>query len=374
MLRTPTLPRGARGPITLLLLAAAALVLAAGCGRQPAENPEAEAAPAPEVATPVRVITLAEEPFELGVHLSGGTEARYEVEIVAQLAGEVERFDAEPGDRLAEGDLILAVDARPYRAAVDQARAGVLAAESALRQADRELERSRELKARGRISDAEFEGVELMQLQAKSGLLGARAGLTQAELMLEDAEIRAPFTGRLAFKGVDVHEQIAPGMPVAAVVDLSGIVVRGGVGERDAVRLSPGMAAEVVVPALGEAAFPGRVTNVGVRSHPATRSFEVEIRVDNPEGRILSGMAARAKVVVETMSGVIAVPESAIVEQYGKPVLFVVTDGRAERREVSLGERDGDRVLVASGLAGGERLIVKGQWSVRDGLAVEIKN
>ncbi len=374
MPRESILPRAALGPISLLLLAATALALAAGCAREESAEAEAETAPATEFAAPVHAITLAEEPFSVGVRLSGGTEARREVEIVASLAGEVERFDVEPGDRLAEGDLILAVDARPYRAGVEQAKAGVLAGESALRQAERELDRSRELKERGRISDAEFEGIELRKLQAESGLLGARAGLTQAELMLEDAEIRAPFAGRLAFKGVDVHEQIAPGMPVAAVVDLSGIVIRGGVGERDAVRLSPGMPATVTLPALGEVAFPGRVKTVGVRSHPATRSYEVEIEVENPEGRILSGMAARAEVVVETLPGVIAVPETAVVEQYGKPVLFVVEDGRAARRAVTLGRRDGDRVLVLSGVAAGDQLIVKGQWSVRDGLAVEIKN
>lgn len=325
-------------------------------------------------ATPVRTEILRFEDFRLAVKMSGSTEARREVDISAELAGSVTAFPHELGDPLEKGELILSIDARPYKAAVAQAEAGLLAARSALVQAERNLERARELKAKGRISDLELESMELAESQARSGVLGGEAALVQAELLLEDAEIRAPFAGRLAYKGVDRHEQIAPGLPVASVVDLSGVLIRAGVGEQDAVRIRKGMAVDVRVPALDDARFPGLVTAVGVRSHPATRSYEILIEVDNAEGRILSGMAVRVSVTAETRSGALSVPEAAIVEQYGENLVFVVIDGKAERRSIVLGPRQDGRVLVESGLAAGEALIVKGQWSVRDGLAVEIEN
>lgn len=357
-------------PVTALLLVV--FLLGTACGRR--EATEATEVAVPVTAVHVRTLDLAPADFAVNAHLSGSTEARREAEISAKLAGTVERFAVEPGDLLAENDLILALDARPYRAALKQARAGLQAAEANLRQAERELERTRALKEKGRISEAEYEGVELRQLQAASARLGAQAACEQAELALEDTEIRAPFAGRLALKGVDAHEQIAPGQPVAAVVDLSGVLIRAGVGERDAVRIRPGMPVKITVPALDEARFRGIVKNVGVRSHPATRSFEVEIAVENVEGRLLSGMATRAVVVVETRPGAIGIPETAVVEQYGEPVAYVVEAGLARRRALTLGPRDGDRVQVLAGLNAGDQLIIKGQWSVSDGSPVEVEN
>jgi membrane fusion protein (multidrug efflux system) len=115
------------------------------------------------------------------------------------------------------------------------------------------------------------------------------------------------------------------------------------------------------------------VRALGARSHPATRSYPVEIEIPNPDATLLSGMAARAGVVIEERQSVITVPAPAIVEQYGAPVVFVVREGRAERRTVTLGPRAGDRVVVEAGLAAGEALIVRGQWSVSDGMAVEVQ-
>ncbi len=370
MIRRAILRR--RGTAVFILFMGSLILGLSACGREgPAdEQPSSETGK----ATPVSTETLARADFAITVKLSGSTEARREVNISAELAGSVTDFPHELGDRLEQGELILAIDARPYRAGVSQAEAGVMAARSAQRQAERDLARTRELKAKGRISDLELEAMELSELQARSGLLGAEAALTQAELMLEDAEIRAPFAGQLAYKGVDRYEQIAPGLPVAAVVDLSGVLIRAGVGEQDAVRIKEGMTVAVRIPALDEAVFPGRVKAVGVRSHPATRSYAVLIAVDNPEGRILSGMAARAAVTVETRAAALSIPESAIVEQYGDDLAFVVAGGKAERRVLSLGPRHAGRVLVESGLAANEALIVKGQWSVRDGQAVEIEN
>ena len=353
-----------------LLLLAALLAAVSACGRrQAAETAPAGDAPA---AVPVETLTLAPDVFQRVVTLSGSTEALREVDISAKLAGSVERFDHELGDALADGELILSLDLRPFRAAVTQAEAGLLAARAAADKAAKEYERSRELKARDRISDAEMELAELAKLQSESARLGAEAALTMAKLQLEDAEIRAPFAGRLAFKGVDAHEQIAPGMPVAAVADLSRIVVRGSVAEREAVRLAVDMPARVTVPSLDDETFAGRVRAVGVRANPATRSYDVEILVENPERRLLSGMAARAEIVVDRQPNAMLIPGTAVVEQYGEPVAFVVEDGVARRRGLSLGAASGDRVLVTQGLAAGDRLIVKGQWSVRDGLAVAV--
>jgi RND family efflux transporter MFP subunit len=359
-------------PGIMLLLCCLPLLLQIGaCGRRERTVAADEEAAVPSTM-PVVVQKLQPGTFELTVDIHGSTEAIQEVDISAEVGGTVVSFARELGDPIMRGELILSLDPRLYRARVDQARAGLLAAEASMKQAAREFERARSLKERKRISDVEFENLELVKLQAESGFYAARAGLDQAEVQFEHTEIRAPFAGRLAFKGAEAGELVGPGMPVASIVDLSGVLIRSSVSERDAMRITRGMPVSVTLPALDNIAFAGKVRALGVRSHPVTRSFDIEIVIDDPEGRILSGMAASASIVVDRQEQALTIPSTAIVDQYGKPFVFIVAENRALRREVSLGSRAGDRVLVTSGLKAGDMLIIKGQWSVKDGILVEI--
>jgi len=353
------------------LAPAALLLLILGCGR--GGEQAAEEAPEAVRALPVAVQTVQPSRFVVVVEPGGSTEAWREVDLAAEVAGTVLERPHELGDLVAENALLLRVDDRLYRAQVEQAEAGLLAAEAALKQARRELERSRSLKEKGRISDAEFEGVQLGALQAESGERAARAALDLARMQLEDCEIRAPFAGRLAYIGPEKGEQLAPGMPVASLVDLSSVLIRSSLSERDVVRVSPGMTVDVFVPALADQRFEGRVSAVGPRSDPATRSFPVEIRIPNAEGRLLSGMAARSSIRVEDREGSLVIPAGAVVEQYGEPIVFTVEENLARRRPVKLGLRSDDRVEVLEGLSAGDRLVVQGQWTIKDGSAVEIR-
>jgi len=358
----------------LLMLAPLALLIVAGCGR----NAKDEAPAAQDAATegagrpvPVSVLTVQPSRFTLTLSPGGSTEAWHEVDLAAQVAGSVASRPVELGDFVKKGDLLLGIDARLYRAQVEQAEAGLMAAEAALKQARRELERSRALKEKARISDAEHEAVELGALQAESGERAAKAALDLAKKQLEDCEIRAPFAGRVAAMHPELGEQVAPGMPACAVVDLTSVRIRSSLSERDAVRVREGMPVDIFVPALNDQRFEGVVHAMGVRSDPVTRSFPLEIRVPNPDGRLLSGMSARSSIRLEERSGALAIPVNAVVEQYGEPVAFTVTEGRASRRQLTLGPREGDLVEVLDGLRAGDKLIVRGQWSVKDGTAVE---
>jgi len=358
------------------LIPALPLLLALGCGRAPEGEASEDGVEASQVETrravPVVVQTVTPSRFTLTLALGGSTEAWREVDISAQVAGTVLRLPHEMGDVVEKGALLVEIDKRLYAAAVEQAKAGFLGAEAAFEQAKRDLERASVLKEKGRVSDVEFEGVSLGALQAESGMLAAKAVLDLAKKSLEDCEIRAPFAGRIAMLVPEVGEQVAPGMPMAAVVDLSSVMIRSSISERDAVRVSRDMPVDVFIPALNNARFEGEVHNIGVRSDMITRSFPLEIRIPNPEGLLLSGMSARSSIRLDDRGGAIVIPAGAVVEQYGEPIVFLVKEGLAKRRDIVLGKREGDRVEVSEGLQAGENLIVQGQWSVKDGTAVEI--
>jgi RND family efflux transporter MFP subunit len=350
------------------------LILAVGCGKAPESEAGGEsAAQEVEAARAVPVVVQQVRPSRFTVTLSpgGSTEAWREVDMAAQVGGTVLRVPHEMGDIVKKGDLLIEIDSRLYSAGVQQAKAGLLAAEGTHKQAQRNLERSRSLKENERISDVEFEAVKLGALQAESGMLAARAALDLASKSLEDCEIRSPFNGRVAMLIPEVGEQVAPGMPLAAVVDLSSVLIRTSISERDAVRINKGMPVDVFIPALQDLRFEGEVHSLGVRSDMMTRSFPLEIRVPNADGKLLSGMSARSSIRLEDRSGAIVIPAGAVVEQYGEPIVFTMQEGVARRQNISLGMREGDRVEVLEGLEAGEDLIVQGQWSVKDGTAVE---
>ncbi len=362
--------------ILQVLTPALLLILAVGCGKAPEGEAGADSESAAQEVAAVRAVPVVVQqvrPSRFTVTLSpgGSTEAWREVDMAAQVAGTVLRVPYEMGDIVMKGDLLVEIDKRLYSAGVQQAKAGLLAAEGAHRQAQRNLERSRSLKDNDRISDVEFEAVELGALQAESGMLAARAALDLASKSLEDCEIRSPFNGRVAMLIPEVGEQVAPGMPMAAVLDLSSVLIRTSISERDAVRIKKGMPVDVFIPALQDLRFEGEVHSLGVRSDMMTRSFPLEIRVPNADGKLLSGMSARSSIRLEERSGAIVIPAGAVVEQYGEPIVFTMQEGVAQRQNIRLGLREGDRVEVLEGLAAGEELIVQGQWSVKDGTAVE---
>ncbi len=362
--------------ILRILSPALLLILAAGCGKAP----EGEAKPEGENtaqemeaarAVPVRIQQVRPNRFTVTLSPGGSTEAWREVDIAAQVGGTVLRLPFEMGDMVEKGDLLVEIDKRLYSAGVQQAKAGLLAAEGTHDQAQRNLKRSRSLKDNDRISDVEFEAVKLGALQAESGMLAARAALDLASKSLEDCEIRAPFTGRVAMLIPEVGEQVAPGMPMVAVIDLSSVLIRTSISERDAVRIQKGMPVDIFIPALQDLRFEGEVHSLGVRSDMMTRSFPLEIRVPNTEGRLLSGMSARSSIRLEDRTGAIVIPAGAVVEQYGEPIVFTVQEGVAQRKNIRLGMREGNRVEVLEGLVAGDELIVQGQWSVKDGTVVE---
>jgi len=354
------------------------LAFAAGCGRSHESGAAAGKQAADSLATaiaravPVRVQTLTPSRFTLGVEPGGSTEAWREVDMAAQVAGTVLRLPHKLGDFVEEGDLLVEIDKRLYAAGVRQAEAGLLGAKAAREKARRDLERSKSLVEKKRISETEFEGAQLAAQQAEAGEQAAGAALDLAKKSLEDCEIRAPFAGRVALMVPEVGEQIAPGPPLVSVVDLSSVRIRTGVSERDAMRIREGMKVDVFIPALNDERFEGEVYSLGVRSDPSTRSFPLEIRLSNPGGRLLSGMSARSRILLKEKSGALVIPVSAVIEQFGEPVAFTIREGTAKRHALTLGQRSGDRVEVLGGLSAGDELVVQGQWSVKDGTTVEI--
>jgi membrane fusion protein (multidrug efflux system) len=127
------------------------------------------------------------------------------------------------------------------------------------------------------------------------------------------------------------------------------------------------------IDALPGAELVGTVDFVSFKADPATKTFLVRTVVDNPEKRIRPGMIGRVAFLRRVIPDAVAAPLFALVDKSGERIVFVEKDGRAESRTVAIGVIEGDRVQILEGLAPGDRLIVKGQTEVEDGMPVNVR-
>ena len=208
------------------------------------------------------------------------------------------------------------------------------------------------------------------QLQtAETQLEIAKAGLRQAELNLERSVVKAPFSGQIGAVYVEPGEVVGPAMPVIRLVSLRKVLIRLNVADRDVVSLEKDMAAQVRLQAVA-VPFSGRVKNIAPVADEDTRSFQVEIEVDNPDGKLLPGMIARVELGREMPQESVLIPQDWVVTGLEDQGVFVVEDGRAVWRVVELGEVVRDQVVVSSGLDVGDKVVVAGHRALNDGDAV----
>ncbi|MBI3568100.1 MAG: efflux RND transporter periplasmic adaptor subunit [Gemmatimonadetes bacterium] len=228
------------------------------------------------------------------------------------------------------------------------------------------------------------------QITPQKELLEAEAAFRTAEADLRSASARlsaigatdagggqgATFGLASPIAGVVVERNASPGQPVGptsnlfTVADLRNVWITVDVYENDLARVRRGAMAFVTPSAFSSERFPGRVTYAGGVVDTASRTFKVRVEVTNPELRLRPGMFAQVRIPTTDTSptgGPIAIPEIAVQELNGKQVVFVAgaVAGRFVVRPVTLGPRRGGTVVVASGLAAGERIVVQGAFRIK---------
>lgn len=209
--------------------------------------------------------------------------------------------------------------------------------------------------------------------QAAAGVSAARAQLTLARVQYANATIRAPITGRIAAVHVAVGEFVGPGISVVTVYDDRNLVLNAKVGERDLARIRTGDAVTVRPAAAPGVTVRGTVQRVEPTAEAASRAALIRIALANPPASVLPGTSAQATLVLERRASVLVVPASAI-RQNGTPTAYVVVDGVAHAKPVTVGLRQADLVEVRSGLAADDLVVVLGPETMTDGMAVTVVN
>lgn len=311
------------------------------------------AAPTTRDRARVEFVTLETTLFEDLVELVGETEAVRTATIVSEAPGRILSLNVEQGQTVAQGDVVLRVDLSVQEAQVDQIRAQ-------MRQLDADIERNRALVTRGVGTAATVEQLELQRGVLEESVRQVRVGTRQATT-------RAPISGIVVEKLAEPGEYASPGVPVARIVDLSEVRVMVGLPEREIGWVREGMPVQVSLPALSEVRQ-GTLHRIGVEANRANRTFALEVRLPNSDGALRAGMRAAVLLQKQRLEDVVLVPRDALLQSLTGSEVFVLDEtDHAHAREVTLGPGRSGWVIAASGLAEGDRLVVRGHRTLVNG-------
>ncbi len=329
---------------------------AAGCGGDGNTNP----VPAAEsVAVKVTCETAALSVIRDELTLPGRTEADKDLTLSAEHGGRVEWVGPVEGGRVTKGQRIAAIDLSALKAALEKATASHELAR-------RQVERRRELVDQDLLSREEFD-------QAETELQLSRNSLRQAQVDYRQGQVFSPIDGVVNELHVDPGEYVQAGDAVADVVNAQRIRINVEIPEMDVRWIKPGQTVSVRVDAYPESRWTGRVDVVAAKADETTKTFEVQVLVDNADGTVRPGMMTRVTFLLREIPDALTAPLLAVREEGGDRLVYVVSDGRASARVVTLGAIDGDRIQVLDGLRAGDRLIVAGHDSVEDGMEVTVQ-
>jgi membrane fusion protein, multidrug efflux system len=350
--------------ITALLVAALGFVKVRQI--QTAIAQSASFQPPPDAVT---TIVAQEERWPASLNAIGTVAAVQGVTVSADLPGIVDRIAFESGSTVKAGDALVQLDTR-------QEQAQLAAAE-----AQRDLTRLNYERMQALIGDDAVSRAEYDRAAAEYKQAGARIGEIRA--VIERKTIRAPFSGVLGIRQVNLGQYLAGGDPVVPLQALNPIYVNFGVPQQDATGLRPGRRVRVTAADAGGVELTGRVTAVNAVVDETTRNVQIQATLANPAHKLRPGMFVQTQLLLGTAQTVTALPASAIsYAPYGDTV-FVVTDlkgpdGQTYRgvrqQVVKVGGARGDQVAVLSGLKPGDEVVTSGVFKLRNGSAVTVNN
>ncbi|MEJ2482866.1 MAG: efflux RND transporter periplasmic adaptor subunit, partial [Gemmatimonadota bacterium] len=289
------------------------------------------------------------------MRITGEAEAEEDITVSAQEGGLLVRYFAEKGDRVGRGAPIAKIDDAILRAQLEEAQAGAA------------LDRERFLRQK-QLWEEERIGSEITFLQTRYQAEQSAARAALLESRLKRTTVRAPVAGILDDRYVDAGEIVSPGTQIARVIDSSRLKITGGVPERLGPSIAVGGRAVITFDVMPDLQFDGTIAFVGAAVDPRSRTFPIEILMDNPDGAVKPRMIANVRLATETLEDVIVVPQEVMLRTEDGYQVFVAVerDGVpvAEAREIRLGPSLENRVVVESGLEAGDRLVTRGHQLV----------
>ena len=355
----------------LSVISVAVLLVACGKAEAPAAAPPG-GMPAPEVG----VVTVTPGDVGLQTELPGRLEASRVAQVRARAAGILQQRLFKEGSDVKAGQALFRIDAAPYQATLQSARAGLARAEANLAQASALAARYKPLVAENAISQQEFANAEAAQKAAEADVAVARAAVQTAGINLGYANVTAPIGGRIGRALVTEGALVGQGeaTPLAVIQQVDPLFVNFTQSAAEAMKLQRALASgqlkdagtgaasvRVVLEDGSEYAKPGRLLFSDLTVDSATGQVTLRAEVPNPGGALLPGLYVRVRLEQATARDAITLPQQAVTRSaQGDTVQVVAADGKIEKRTVKIGGQQGGQWVVLDGLKAGEQVMVDG--------------
>jgi len=384
----------------LILIATAIAALGGGCRRSATSSPAPTNAPAnagvaqsADKAIETEIVTAA--PIAGAVSATGKVlvpEDRTAI-IGPVNEGRIVKLYAGQGSRVRKGQKLAELES----ADIDQAEADYLKAladsENAKRSAAAEIKLAQQTYDRTKalyektvvpgknLQSAEHD-LEVAKATAENNTASTKATLTAARrhlliLGLKDSAIDAlstkpglaatfalnsPIDGIVVERNATIGATVGTDASVFKIIDISRVWVDANVFEKDLPRIRVGQPVKLTVTSFPGSTFSGRVIFINSVVDPDSRTVKVRTEVPNPDGRLKPDMFANVEIITEASSAAISVPQSAVLDDSGKSIVFVAEGKGYQQRQVQLGIKNGDRVEIIDGLKAGDRVVTKGNY------------
>jgi multidrug efflux pump subunit AcrA (membrane-fusion protein) len=360
---------------------------------------------------PVRLRTPNRVHEPISVSASGAVEANVTALTAFQVSGRVAKVYVEEGQLVKQGQILAELDPSDYKNAYDAAAGQAVTADASslkaknglrsqeLEQARIDFERTQDEYQRMKYLydhqslaandfhkiEAAYQAAQQRYDMARQGTRGedkqaasgqanaAKAQMSEAKKHLNDCQLRAPISGFIGMRRVNVGDTVASGNPVFSVLDLDPAKVRVGIPEAEIGNVHQGARAIVTIPSLNGQSFEGKVEAVGMLADPTSRTFTTKIAIPNSSHLLRAGMVSESRVIGTTMVDALTVPASSVVRDSKGFSLVYVFDGTRKRvfaRRVDLGTLIGSEVEIKSGLQPTDQIVVAGEQNVHEGAVV----
>lgn len=331
---------------------ASAAIMAAGCGNNAGKAQE-ETVAVVEEAPSVSVVQVSVREVPQTATYTSTVLPYVKNNIVPQTGGRITKINVEIGDAVKEGQVLAEID-----------KAQLQQAQLSLQNQEVELARLKALYEAGGLSKSDLDAIETQYNVTK----------TQVENLLENTVLLSPINGVVTARNYDVGDMCSVASPIFTVEQIAPVKVLVGISESDYSKVKKGDSVELTAEAVPGKTFYGKINRIYPTIDPSTRTFTVEVVVQNNYMTLRPGMFVRATVDFGSTNNVV-IPDVAVVKQQGSGERFVYIlnqDGTVTYQKILLGRRMGTEYEVLEGIEDGAKVVTGGQIRLKDGIKVTV--
>lgn len=360
-----------------------------GCDQIDGILTKKNAATAPQARViPVTTVEMTPHTVEIQRELTGRTVASRWAEVRPEVSGILKERCFVEGALVKAGDVLYRIEPDTYKAAMDKAKADLASAEASLNVTRLRERRTASMLKTKSVSQQDYDDVKAAMRQAEAAVLAGKAALDAAQINYRRTEVRAPISGHIGLSNYTVGALLTASQasPLTTIYQTDPMYVEVSqssddlyslqkqLGENNALGNSaPDSVAAMLTMNDGSTyPTPGHLNFTGVDVTQSTNTITLRAEFPNAEGKLLPGLFVRAHVIMGKDTKAILAPQKAVLRDLkGTPYVYLIKDGKAERRDITISHAIGNDWYVTGGLSMGEKIVLDGVHNVRAGMTVQ---